>query len=498
MELTGMITSKLMNAALLAATAALFSLAFACGTHCFAAQDAQPVYLTILHTNDTHGFLTPFDTMNSYSAGGAAGRATLIKEIRRMNEEMEIKRHTLLVDGGDILENNAMSNFFKGEADIEFMNLIKYDAMSFGNHEFGFGMDNFMRLNKKAKFPILCANLLDAKSGDYILKPYIIKEFDGVKIALFGLTSHTLFYNSTASDLKKIKFIDKNEAYLKILPELKKKADYIIFLSHLGIEEDREFARTHTEIDMIIGAHSHTFLEKPEKIGKISIFQAGKYGECLGRIDLSFKDKKARILSSRLINIADRETGELIKKYKDLLDPQIDIKIGELGSPLENLSKYEMPTPLFDFVLKILNDHTKADFSMETAASITGRLDSGPVYLKNIFRIMPYNNFIVTLKMNGAEIKKLINYSISKKKTPFFIQTHGLYYEDKNGRAENIKIKEEPIDDNKIYTIAADNYMAAGGAEDNIIKNLNDDKKIYSDKLVRDIVIEYIKSREKF
>jgi 2',3'-cyclic-nucleotide 2'-phosphodiesterase (5'-nucleotidase family) len=497
MELSGAITSKLTITAFLTLVFTCISIGGAFCTQCFAA-DENGVHLTILHTNDTHGFLTPFDTMTANSVGGAAGRAALINEIRRSNEEAGPRRHTLLLDAGDILENNAMSNFFKGEADIEFMNLVKYDALSFGNHEFGFGMDNFLALEKKATFPVLCANLLDAKSGEYLFKPYIIKEFDGVRIAIFGLTSHTLFYNSTAADLKRIKFVDKNEAYAKILPEMKEKSDYIIFLSHLGIEEDREFAKAHPELNIIIGSHSHTFLEQPEKVGEIYIFQAGKYGECLGRINLTFKDRKVSSMTSRLINIADRAAGDLVKKYKDQLDPQLDVKLGDLGATLDNLSKYELPTPLFDFVLKILYEHTKADFAMETAASITGRLDAGPIHLRNIFRIMPYNNFVVIIKLSGAEVKKLIDYSISKKKTPFFIQTHGISYEEVNGAARNIKIKGEALNENKIYSAAADNYMAAGGAEDNIIKNLSDDKKVYSDKLIRDLVIDYIKSRGKF
>ena len=108
-------------------------------------------------------------------------------------------------------------------------------------------------------------------------------------------------------------------------------------------------------------------------------------------------------------------------------------------------------------------------------SALAGRLDAGPIYLRNIFRIMPYNNFAVIIKLSGAEVKKLIDYSISKKKTPFFIQTHGITYEEVNGAASNIKIKGEALDENKIYSAAADNYMASGGAEDNIIKNLSDD-----------------------
>jgi len=463
---------------------------------CFAQTSTHISHLTILHTNDTHGFLTTFDTEKGYNLGGAAGRATLINEIRRSNKENG-NRHTLLLDGGDMLENNAMSNFFKGEADIAAMNLMGYEAMAFGNHDFGFGMDHFLTLAKKASFPILSANVLDSKTGGYIFKPYIVKNYNGVRIAIFGLTSHTLFYNSMAADLKKITFIDKHEAYAKILPQMKSEAELIIFLSHLGLEEDREFAKMHPEINLIVGSHSHTYLEQPEKIGSTYIFQAGKYGECLGRIDLTFAGAKMIDLKSRLIYVADRKMGELVKTYKDRLDPQINIKLGELGATLENLDKYDKPTPLFGFVLKILRDKFDADFAMETGASIGGRLETGPIYLKQIYRMMPYNNFAVVINMKGSEIKKLMDYSVSKSKSMYYVQAYGLSYESLNGASSNIMIGGKPLDENKIYRVATDNYMSAGGAEDGILKNIEPARKNASEVLIRDLVIEYIKRNVK-
>ncbi len=481
-----------------AMSAALATLSMMTPAAAFAEPVSQINHITFLHTNDTHGFLIPYDTEKLPGIGGAAYRATLINEIRKMNSEAGSNRHTMLVDAGDVLENNPMSNFFKGRADIEAMNVMGYEAMTFGNHDFGFGMDNFLELEKTAKYPVISANILDRKTGKFLFKPYIIKNFGKLRVAIFGLTSHTVFYNSSKEDLDRITFLKPDEAYSKILPEMQGKSDIIVFLSHLGIEEDRAFAKNHQEISVIIGGHSHTAVEKPERIGGVILTQAGKYGEYLGRLDLTVIGKKVTRYEGRLISVADRQMSEHIKKYKDQLDPQINIKIGDLPKRLDNLSKLEEPTPLFRFVLKNLCEYAKADMAMETAASVGSRLDSGPVCIKDAYRIMPYNNFVVKIKMKGSEIQKIMDYSVSRKKSSFFIQTYGLTLDTAGPKASKIMINGEPLKNDKVYLVATDNYMAGGGAEDGVLNNIGEDRKEFTDKIIRDIIIENFKNNKAF
>jgi len=279
---------------------------------------------------------------------------------------------------------------------------------------------------------------------------------------------------------------------------MQEKADLIVFLSHLGIEEDRVFAKNHQEISVIIGGHSHTAVEKPEKIGGVIVTQAGKYGEFLGRLDLTVIGKKITHYEGRLISVADRQMSEHIKKYKDQLDPQINIKIGDLPKRLDNLSKLEEPTPLFQFVLKNLCEYAKADMAMETAASVGSRLDAGPIYIKDAYRIMPYNNFVVKIKMKGSEIQKIMDYSVSRKKSPFFIQTYGLTLDTTGPKASKIMINGKPLENDKVYLVATDNYMAGGGAEDGVLNTIGEDRKEFTDKIIRDIIIENFKNNKAF
>ncbi|HNY12735.1 MAG TPA: bifunctional UDP-sugar hydrolase/5'-nucleotidase [Candidatus Wallbacteria bacterium] len=481
-----------------AMSAVLIALSMTTPVTAFAAPVSQINHITFLHTNDTHGFLTPYDTEKLPGIGGAAYRSTLINEIRRMNSDAGSNHHTMLVDAGDVLENNPMSNFFKGRADIEAMNIMGYEALTFGNHDFGFGMDNFLELEKIAKYPVISANILDRKTGKFLFKPYIVKNFGKLRVAIFGLTSHTVFYNSSKEDLDRITFLKPDEAYAKILPEMQEKSDLIIFLSHLGVEEDRVFAKAHQEIAAIIGGHSHTAIEKAEKIGNVIIVQAGKYGEYLGRLDLTVIGKKITRYESRIISVADHSMSEHIKKYKDQLDPQINIKIGDLSKRLDNMSKLEEPTPLFQFVLANLREYASADMAMETAASVGSRLDSGPIYIKDIYRIMPYNNFVVKIKMKGSEIQRLMDYSVSRKKSPFFIQTSGLTLDTAGPNASKIMINGEPLKNDKVYLVATDNYMAGGGAEDGVLNTIGEDRKEFTDKIIRDIIIENFKNRKAF
>jgi len=481
-----------------AMSAVLITLSITTPVTAFAAPVSQINHITFLHTNDTHGFLTPYDTEKLPGIGGAAYRSTLINEIRRMNSDAGSNHHTMLVDAGDVLENNPMSNFFKGRADIEAMNIMGYEALTFGNHDFGFGMDTFLALEKTAGFPVLSANVYDSATGNYLFKPYIVKQFGKLRAAIFTLTSDTLFYNSSKEDLKKIRFEDPDTAYEKILPEMKKNADVVIFLSHLGADLDRKFAAKHPEVALIIGGHSHTFIEKPEKIGNTYIVQAGKFGECLGRVDMTFVDARLSKFEGRLINIADRKVSETVKKYRDILDPQINVKIGEIPANIENMNKFESPTPLFAFVLKNLKEYARADFAMETSASLSGRLNAGPITLRDIYRIMPYNNFVVRIKMKGSEVQKLMDYSASKKKSQSFIQTFGLTYNVESGKATDVKIGGKRVDPDALYLVATDNYMSAGGAEDGILKKIGEDRKEFDTKLIRDVVIENIKNNKAF
>ena len=265
-------------------------------------------HITILHTNDVHSHIEPFaanDPRNP-NMGGVARRATLIGQIRNENP------NTLLLDAGDIFQGTPFFNFYGGELEFKLMSMLKYDASTLGNHDFDNGIDGLYAQLPHADFDFISSNydfrntVMDAHT-----LPHQTFTKDGVKIGVFGLGIElTGLVNSHL--YKETKYLDPIEIasdMARILKE-EKKCDLIICLSHLGFEynsnkiSDVKLSKATKDIDLIIGGHTHTFLEKPEihinKAGKkVLINQVGCFGLYLGRIDF-YLDSKNKIEANGL------------------------------------------------------------------------------------------------------------------------------------------------------------------------------------------------------
>ncbi|WP_177735633.1 MULTISPECIES: metallophosphoesterase [Flavobacterium] len=270
--------------------------------------------ITILHTNDVHSHIDPFPASDprNPNMGGVARRATLIQEIRKENPNV------LLLDAGDIFQGTPYFNYYGGELEFKLMSMLDYDLATLGNHDFDNGIDGFYAQLPHAKFDFVSANY-DFKNTilDGIVKPYKIFVKDGIKIGVFGLgvelqglVDKKLYketvYNDPVETAKEMTRILKHE----------KKCDLVICLSHIGFkykdEPDRIcdvlLARRTKDIDLIIGGHTHTFLDKPvietNADGKqVLVNQVGCYGINLGRIDFYFDADKSKSHSGRSITV---------------------------------------------------------------------------------------------------------------------------------------------------------------------------------------------------
>lgn len=259
--------------------------------------------LTILHTNDVHSHIDPFpeDDPRNPNQGGAARRAVIIENIRK--EEPNV----LLLDAGDIFQGTPYFNYYGGELEFKLMSMMQYDLATLGNHDFDNGIDGFYAQLPHAKFDFVSANY-DFKNTilDQIVKPYKTFKKAGVKIGVFGLGVE-LDGLVDKKLYKETVYNDPLEVTKDIVRQLKEdeKCDLIICLSHLGFKYRNEpdkicdilLAQQTKDIDLIIGGHTHTFLDKPviekNSIGKeVIINQVGCYGINLGRIDFYFSDDK--------------------------------------------------------------------------------------------------------------------------------------------------------------------------------------------------------------
>lgn len=260
--------------------------------------------ITILHTNDTHSHIDAFDAKNKRNAnrGGVARRATLIEQIRKANP------HTLLLDAGDIFQGTPYFNYYGGELEFKLMSKLKYDAATIGNHDFDNGIEGLHKQLPHASFDFLSANYDFSNTIlDSFIKPYKIFVKNGIKIGVFGLgIKLSGLVNKDA--YKDTKYLDPIGITQDITRKLKdeEQCDLIICLSHLGYFYkkypdkicDIALAKQTSNIDLIIGGHTHTFLKKPtiEKNSdgeNVLINQVGCYGLILGKIDFYF-DKNTK------------------------------------------------------------------------------------------------------------------------------------------------------------------------------------------------------------
>lgn len=258
--------------------------------------------ITILHTNDTHSHIDPMPENDSRSPnkGGVVKRAALVEKIRQENP------NTLLFDAGDIFQGTPYFNFYGGELEFKLMSMLKYDAATLGNHDFDNGIDGLYAQLPHAKFDFLVANY-DFKNTimDGHTKPYKIYVLDGIRIGVFGL-GIKLEGLVNKKSYKETVYLNPLEIAHDMERKLRQdeKCDLVICLSHLGYEYKHEqnisdiiIAQQTSEIDLIIGGHTHTFLPKPtvvtNKKGNLTLVnQVGCFGINLGRIDFYFEERK--------------------------------------------------------------------------------------------------------------------------------------------------------------------------------------------------------------
>ncbi|WP_086478049.1 bifunctional metallophosphatase/5'-nucleotidase [Arenibacter amylolyticus] len=265
-------------------------------------QQETTKHITILHTNDVHSHIDPFPTNHSSfpNLGGVAKRATLVEEIRKENP------NTLLLDAGDIFQGTPYFNFYGGELEFKLMSMLQYDAATIGNHEFDNGLEGFAAQLPYAKFDFLSANydfsntILDGQ-----VKPYKTFSRGGIKIGVFGL-GVALDGLVSKNLYKETVYLDPIEMAQEASNTLKNNehCDLIICLSHIGYQytnsqrvDDLKLAAATENIDLIIGGHTHTFLEKPTVVQNrkdlpVLVNQVGCFGINLGRLDFYFESGK--------------------------------------------------------------------------------------------------------------------------------------------------------------------------------------------------------------
>jgi len=263
---------------------------FMCGTVAFGQKS-----IVILHTNDTHSRIEPIPESDRIAGnkGGVVRRMNYIEQVRKEN------KNVLLFDAGDFLQGTPYFNLFKGEVETEAMNMMRYDAVTLGNHEFDYGLEALEKVVRRAKFPIISSNYdFSGTPLNNLIKPYLIFKKDGVKIGVIAINIQPKGLIASGN-YDGMKFLQPERVANELALKLKTtdRCDMVICLSHLGYTADKRLVEQTRNIDIIIGGHSHTNMKTPDMLKNIDnkdvmVFQTAGRGIYVGRIDVELEKVK--------------------------------------------------------------------------------------------------------------------------------------------------------------------------------------------------------------
>ncbi len=474
--------------------------------------------IRILHVNDFHGFAEPYKPFGSDQLlGGIAYLASRVEVLRH-------EKPSLLLSAGDMIQGNNWANLFQGESVIDLMNEMRFDAMVVGNHEFDFGQDVLRKRMAEAKFPVLGANVQGLDS----LKPFVIKEVRGIKIGIIGVVTEDVPTTTHPKNVAGLKFFSPVDTVEKYVNELKGKTHVIIVLSHIGYPADRVLAEKVRGIDVIVGGHSHTKVTKPVKTGDTIIVQAWEHGKALGVLDLTLKEGKVISFNGYLDEIkpkAGKEDPKVladVEKYGQKMASVLNDKVGEASVDLDgergNVRRKE--TNLGNLIADIMREISKAEVAIINGGTIRASIKKGEIRVKDIYRVLPFDNYIVAIRLTGRQIREALEHGVSgiEEEEGRFPQVSGLTFKyssvgEKGSRIRDVSIAGQPIDPEKEYIVATHDFMAAGGdgykvfgevmkaSKDFLILGgtMQGGKVVYRDsgRWLRDGVVESIKEKKR-
>ncbi|ENY6296390.1 bifunctional UDP-sugar hydrolase/5'-nucleotidase UshA [Salmonella enterica subsp. enterica serovar Schwarzengrund] len=489
--------------------------AFALTTQPAQAYEKDKTYkITILHTNDHHGHFW----RSEYGEYGLAAQKTLVDSIRK--EVAQEGGSVLLLSGGDINTGVPESDLQDAEPDFRGMNLIGYDAMAVGNHEFDNPLTVLRQQEKWAKFPFLSANIYQKSTGERLFKPWAIFTRQDIKIAVIGLTTDDTAKIGNPEYFTDIEFRKPAEEANVVIQELNmnEKPDVIIATTHMGHYDngdhgsnapgDVEMARSLPagSLAMIVGGHSQdpvcmTSENKkqvnyvpgtpcaPDKQNGIWIVQAHEWGKYVGRADFEFRNGEMKMVNYQLIpvNLKKKVTWDNGKSERVLYTPeiaenpqmlslltpfqnkgkaQLEVKIGSVNGLLEgDRSKVRfVQTNMGRVILAAQIARTGADFGVMSGGGIRDSIEAGDITYKSVLKVQPFGNIVVYADMSGKEVVDYLTaVAQMKPDSGAYPQFANVSFVAKEGKLTDLKIKGEPVDPAKTYRMATLSFNATGG-----------------------------------
>lgn len=446
--------------------------------------------LVLLHSNDMHGDFFA-ETVDENLVGGVSMLSGYINKVK------EEESNTLYCIAGDMFRGSVIDSEFKGISTIEIMNMLSPDVVTLGNHEVDYGIAHLLFLEKCAKFPIINANFHVKTNNARLFRPYLIKEIDGMKILFIGILTEQVL-DQTKNDGLVGTFVNINEAADEVGRICNAynslDIDLTVLLTHIGFEEDKQLAAKldpEWGVDIIIGGHSHTFIDEPAMVNGIYVVQAGTGTDQIGRFDLTI-DTDTNSISEcawRSIPInaencpVDNDIENLIEGYKSKTDAKYQRVVTRFNRKLTHPSRTQ-ETALGDLFADALKESLGVDIMLLGSGSLRTE-EMGPiVMLGNLTESFPYDDPIYMVTVTGSQLKAMLKHMMRDEvwtgaHSEFYQLSEGLHvvYSRKDREYREFTFNGQPVDDARLFTLGLQKFhynvmdTSFGIAQEEVLKN---------------------------
>ncbi len=478
--------------------------------------DIQKIY--ILHTNDTHarvmGDAVPGKDGKPVEKG-LIGYARYKGAINAFKERYP--NQVLILDAGDTIHGTNFATLSKGQSIIRLLNELGLDAMTLGNHEFNYGQEDLTAAIAEAQFPVLAANIVHSEDQSPAFEGHTILEVNGLKIGVIGLATPETKVKSSPKNTEGLDFVDPAIIAAQAVEKLKAQGvDAIVVLSHLGM--DQESAVTSysvldkvTDIDLLIDGHSHTYLPQGKQYNESMIASTGNYLENIGLVTLTFTNHQLTDISAETIDFVhamqypvDEAINSAIESINQenlrVTAVEVGTLLNDLNGERENVRAGE--TNLSQLLADAIVWATDADLSITNGGEIRASIPAGKVTYGDFLTVLPFGSLITVIEVTGADILDALNHGVDAYPAVAgkFPQVAGVTYQlvvpkekgdEVKAYVTDVKIQGEPLDPNKHYRLATNDFIVAGGDGYSMLAGK---PQLLLQGLMVDILVDYVQT----
>lgn len=497
---------------------------------------ARIVRLTVMHTNDIHGGISPSDAtyMNREFPPRLGGAASMITILRNTREKAETRgQDFLLLDSGDIFQGTPIGTLTKGRAVVDFMNRAGYDAWSLGNHDFDEGKENCKELVQRASFPVLAANLLSKDTGQVVdwVEPWIVKDFGDLRVGVFGLITPETANMSFPANVAGLEFEPMAAAARQAIAELRaQNVDVILAVGHVGIPYDpEEYARHVAEagwpseddprcnamdiahqvpgIDAFFCGHIHKGFDEAWEVPNTHtlLFQTYGRGSGAGLVTLTIDTDTNQILGHEFWS----ERGYLVTFFEDEFWPDdnerkiVDAETARseagmdevIGHAADKFPRGDADSPLGFAVCDAMLEESGADFSFTNLGGLRDDLRPGPITHRDVFQVLPFGNKMVLMDISGALLREVVETRISGSHHGLYIGGGRIVFNPTRpdfDRITSFEVGGKPWDPTATYRVVTSDFLAQGNADLKMLPLVPSSQTIYTGKTMREAMENWV------